>query len=52
MQENLAGEGEAVKGVVIAGDVDDRLQYALKPLIDKVTLLTYTVQFDVQEVPL
>lgn len=52
VQENLAGEGEAVKGVVIAGDVDDRLQYALKPLIDKVTLLTYTVQFDVQEVPL
>jgi len=51
-QENLASEGEAVRGVVIAGDADDRLRYALKPLTDKVTLLTYTVQFDVQEVPL
>jgi hypothetical protein len=52
VQENLAGEGEAVRGVVIAGDADDRLRYALKPLTDKVTLLTYTVQFHVQEVPL
>lgn len=51
-QENLASEGEAVRGIVIAGDADDRLRYALKPLTDKVTLLTYTVQFDVQEVPL
>jgi hypothetical protein len=50
VQEHLTGEGEAVRGVVIAGDADDRLQYALKPLTDKVTLLTYTVQFDVQEV--
>ena len=52
VQENLAGEDEPVRGVVIAGDADDRLRYALKPLTDKVTLLTYTVQFDVQEVPL
>jgi len=51
-QENLASEGEVVRGIVIAGDTDDRLRYALKPLTDKVTLLTYTVQFDVQEVPL
>ena len=52
VQENLAGEDETVRGIVIAGDVDDRLRYALKPLTDKVTLLTYTVQFDVQEVQL
>lgn len=52
VQENLIGEGEAVKGIVIAGDADDRLRYALKLLADKVTLLTYTVQFDMQEVPL
>ena len=52
VQEDLAGEGEAVRGVVIAGDADDRLRYALKPLTDKVILLTYTVQFHVQEVPL
>lgn len=52
VQEDLAGEGEAVRGVVISGDADDRLRYALKPLTDKVTLLTYTVQFHVQEVPL
>lgn len=52
VQENLAGESEVVRGVVIAGDADDRLRYALKPLTDKVTLLTYTVQFDVQEASL
>jgi RecB family endonuclease NucS len=52
VQENLADEGEAVKGVVIAGDKDDRLHYALKPLGDVVTLFTYTVHFDVEEASL
>lgn len=52
VQENLACDGESVRGIVIAGDVDDRMRYALKPLIDKVTLLTYAVQFHLQEVAL
>ena len=52
VQEKLAGEGESVKGVMVAGDADDRLRYALKPLSDRISLLTYTVHFQMQETPL
>ena len=51
VQENLASGGECVTGIVIAGDVDDRLRYALKP-VDNVRLLTYSLQFGLEEVAL
>jgi hypothetical protein len=52
VQEKLAGEAESVKGVMVTGDADDRLRYALKPLSDRISLLTYTVHFQMQERPL
>lgn len=51
VQENLAADGERVTGIVIAGEVDDRLRYALKAA-DNVGLLTYNLQFGLQEVAL
>lgn len=50
VQEHLASEGQGVTGIIIAGDVDDRLCFALKPL-DNVSLLTYSLQFNLQELP-
>jgi len=52
VQEHIASADECVRGVIIADNADDRLRYALKPLGEKVTLLTYVVQFDVQKVDL
>lgn len=48
VQEHLASEGESVTGIIIAGDVDDYLRYALKAE-DNVSLLTYTLQFNLEE---
>lgn len=52
VQEHLAGANSLVKGVIIAGDSDERLRYALKPLKGQVILLTYTIQFNMQQVSL
>jgi hypothetical protein len=49
VQENLAPPGEQVSGIIIAGDVDHKLRFALKPL-PQVKLLTYQVQFTLEEV--
>jgi hypothetical protein len=49
VQEHLAIDGQSVKGIIIAGDVDDKLIYALKPL-PNVELLTYVVSFQLNRV--
>ncbi len=49
VQEHLATGDQSVKGIIIAGDVDDKLIYALKPL-PNVELLTYVVSFQLNRV--
>lgn len=49
VQEHLATDGQSVKGIIIAGDVDDKLVYALKPL-PNVELLTYVISFQLNRV--
>jgi hypothetical protein len=49
VQEHLATNDQSVKGIIIAGDVDDKLIYALKPLLN-VELLTYTISFQLNRV--
>lgn len=49
VQEHLASDEESVKGIIIAGDVDDKLIYAVKPL-PNVELLTYAVSFQLNRV--
>jgi len=52
VQENLAHKGESVKGILVAAEADDRLRYALKTLGDMISMITYTVQFQMQETSL
>lgn len=47
VKENLAGEGQGVRGVVIAKEVDDSLRYALKA--QPVDLKTYEVKFRLRD---
>jgi hypothetical protein len=49
VQEHLATSDQSVKGIIIAGDVDDKLIYALKPLLN-VELLTYVISFQLNRV--
>ena len=49
VQEHLATDDQSVKGIIIAGDVDDKLIYALKSS-PNVELLTYTVSFQLNRV--
>jgi hypothetical protein len=49
IQQNLAEPGETVKGLIIAHDVDERLQYALSVTTD-VSLQRYEVQFNLHPV--
>lgn len=49
VQEHLATNDQSVKGIIIAGDVDDKLIYALKPL-PNVELLTYVISFQLNRV--
>jgi len=48
IEENLAEEGETVRGLIITKDRDDKLLYALKTL-KNVSLMTYIVRFDLEE---
>jgi len=44
VRENLAREGQKVKGIIVAKDVDEGLRYAVHEL-NKVSSLTYKVDF-------
>jgi len=48
VQDNLARGEEEVKGVIIAGEADEKLKYAVEP-IPGVELFTYSVKFDLQQ---
>lgn len=49
VKENLAHHGENVRGIVIASEKDERIQYALK-MIPNVSLFLYRVSFDLNKV--
>jgi hypothetical protein len=49
VEENMAETGQEVKGIIIAGDVDDALRYALKK-VPSISVLTYRVDFALQRV--
>jgi len=49
VRENIATEGQKVKGVIICRNIDDALKYAVKNLSD-ITVLTYQVTFALNEV--
>lgn len=44
VEENLCREGQNVKGIIIAREVDDALRYAVRRLPD-VTVMTYRIDF-------
>jgi hypothetical protein len=44
VRKNLAKEGQKVKGIIIAKEIDEALSYAVRDLKD-VTVLTYSVNF-------
>jgi len=47
-REKLAQAGEIVKGLIIVGEKDDKLVYAIKPVPD-ISLMTYKVSFKLEE---
>lgn len=49
IREHLA-DGKTVQGVIIAGEMGDKIRYAVSCVPD-VMLLTYKLRFDVQDVP-
>lgn len=49
VKENLAQHGESVRGIVIASERDERIQYALK-MIPTVSLFLYRVSFELNKV--
>jgi len=49
ISNNKAANGETVKGLIIAGDLDERLHYALMPMKDNIKLMTYLVNFKLEE---
>lgn len=48
VDDELAEDGEEVEGLIIVGEEDEKLEYALKTQ-DKVTALTYDIQFSLSE---
>jgi len=48
VKENLAKKGYSVKGIIIAKDKDERLEYALK-LIPNVNLYLYNISFELKK---
>lgn len=48
VRENIAEKGQAVEGIIIAREVDQALQYALKDQ-PHITVLTYRVDFTLQK---
>jgi hypothetical protein len=44
VKENLATDGQGVRGVIIAGEAEDALRYAVKA-VPSITVLTYRVSF-------
>lgn len=48
VQENIAQANQAVRGIVVAKEIDDSLRYAAKNLLN-VSLKTYEVRFDLND---
>ncbi|HAL61556.1 MAG TPA: hypothetical protein DCP08_04005 [Chloroflexi bacterium] len=48
VKHNLARGKEEVKGVIIAGEADEKLKYAVE-MIPNVEFFTYSVKFDLQQ---
>jgi hypothetical protein len=49
IRNNLAKSGQLVEGIVIAGDVDDRLRYAVSA-VNGLSVLAYQVSFELTNV--
>ena len=49
VKENLVQHGESVRGIVIASERDERIQYALE-MIPNVSLFLYRVSFELNKV--
>jgi len=49
VKDNLARGKEEVKGVIIAGEADEKLEYAVR-MIPSVEFFTYSIKFDLQQV--
>jgi RecB family endonuclease NucS len=49
IRNNLAKPGQQVEGIVIAGDADDRLKYAVSAVLG-LTVLAYQVSFELSDV--
>jgi len=47
LEENMAHNGEKIKGLIILGENDDRLKYSLKT-VPNVDLMTYKVSFELK----
>jgi hypothetical protein len=47
VRENVATEGQNVRGIIVASEVDDALRYAAKGL-PNLSVKTYTVTFSLQ----
>ena len=50
MRRRLAKKGDKVQGLVICGEVDKKMQYALDGL-DDVNCMTYRVNFTLSSTP-
>lgn len=49
VRENLCKKGQEVKGLIIVGNKDTKLEYALKEISDKVQVKLYKVAFRLEE---
>jgi restriction system protein len=47
VRENVATEGQSVRGIIVASEIDDALRYAARGL-PNVSVKTYTVTFSLQ----
>lgn len=47
VQENLAKDGETVRGMIVLGEADDKLMYSVK-LLPNVGVATYSVSFELK----
>jgi hypothetical protein len=48
IKENLAEPNQTVRGIIILGEIDEKLKYSVKTL-DNVNVLTYSVSFQLKE---
>lgn len=48
VKDNLARDNEEVKGIIIAGEADEKLRYAVK-IIPNVEFFTYSLKFNLQQ---